>query len=801
MKRFAAIILCAAFIFGCSGFCRVSAEAERLNTGEVSIMSGGGGFINDEVYYATSDGTIRVNGDRYTEIYRKKVNSADGSRTYYTWCLESQKAYSDVGVMTPVKISDAIGSTVGGVTLTKENVQVLGLIHRFWFLNKDKYGLTEDGRYAITNGTMWDYLEETGVGGNTAGITGAVSSDLGTIYDSQNDYKEKVIAWAKAWASKSPRSITILNEWVFTSVDYPDSFQHTGIFSAQPGFSLRKEDASDSNDYSLKNAVYICGTDLEKIENAQVWTSSDGYKDAVSYAKELSSDGDIAAYVTTDADGNADFIKLEPVVYYVKEICPPDYYSPDPEVYSVNLGIDDGSEYDYDIYGGDIVVISKENSTPLLSTSAICENTGSQWADASGSCVIKDTVSYSGLPGNTVFTLKGVIVEKASGFAKGNEIAESEIEFTTDEDGKGTVEMELDLDASLYDGEDIVVGEYLYRDGTLICSHASTGDEDQTIHINSLKTKAIIDASGTNKYHAFGEVEISDKVECSNLIKGKEYVLQGTVADWETGEVLGSSEISFTPESSGRTSAEVHFSIPGEKLGGKTAVIFEKLLYKGNVIAEHMDLTDEDQTLYFPEPEIKTSAKYDHTDSDDESSEVIITDTVTYDGLIPGMTYKLHAALMDKDTGEKFVYNGEEFTEELSFTPENRSGEISVEFTLPMQALYGKEAVVFEELYFEGIMLASHADLEDADQTVDFPEESTETESETESESETETETETKTETETETETEAPETKLLPPDNIKTGDGTPLGLLIFCAAASASALFILFKKRVILHNK
>ena len=101
---------------------------------------------------------------------------------------------------------------------------------------------------------------------------------------------------------------------------------------------------------------------------------------------------------------------------------------------------------------------------------------------------------------------------------------------------------------------------------------------------------------------------------------------------------------------------------------------------------------------------------------------VIIVDTVSYEGLEKGKEYKLTGTLMDKETGESIKRDGKAVTSETTFIARDESGKVSVEFEADGKLLRGKAVVVFEKLYYEDIELAIHADIEDEDQSVYYPE-------------------------------------------------------------------------------
>lgn len=53
-----------------------------------------------------------------------------------------------------------------------------------------------------------------------------------------------------------------------------------------------------------------------------------------------------------------------------------------------------------------------------------------------------------------------------------------------------------------------------------------------------------------------------------------------------------------------------------------------------------------------------------------------------------------------------------------SFQAEKKNGEVEVEFMFDASKMKGKSIVVFEELYYKERLIASHADLDDENQTV-----------------------------------------------------------------------------------
>ncbi|EHZ5136056.1 SpaA isopeptide-forming pilin-related protein [Enterococcus faecalis] len=125
-------------------------------------------------------------------------------------------------------------------------------------------------------------------------------------------------------------------------------------------------------------------------------------------------------------------------------------------------------------------------------------------------------------------------------------------------------------------------------------------------------------------------------------------------------------------------------------------------------------------------PKIGTTAigKYTNQQKVTPLKKVTITDTVKYSNLIIGKTYTVNGVLMDKEesiTAGKDVpllVNGKQITASKVFVAKNPNGMISLDFAFDASALAGKEIVVFENVYRDGRLVASHTDIHDKGQTV-----------------------------------------------------------------------------------
>lgn len=116
---------------------------------------------------------------------------------------------------------------------------------------------------------------------------------------------------------------------------------------------------------------------------------------------------------------------------------------------------------------------------------------------------------------------------------------------------------------------------------------------------------------GDHEAHADDDATIVDEVRYENLEPGTEYVLAGTLVDRDTAKPVEEDgapltvEVRFTPEEADG-SVEVVFRFDGTDLAGHTVVVFEELSLDGEVVAEHKDPNDEDQSVSLVEPPSET---------------------------------------------------------------------------------------------------------------------------------------------------------------------------------------------------
>lgn len=365
---------------------------------------------------------------------------------------------------------------------------------------------------------------------------------------------------------------------------------------------------------------------------------------------------------------------------------------------------------------------------PKVYTTAIADDTKDHVTEAKKDVTIVDTVSYEGLEVDREYTVKGVLMNKATGkviTVNGKEVT-AESTFTVKAQ-KGTVDVTFKFDGSALEDTMIVVFETLYTEGKEVGIHAEIGDEAQTVYLPKIRTNAKDGITKINHIEALPKAKIIDTVSYSSLLPGKEYTVTGTLMNKKIGEpvLIDGKKVTagttFVAEKA-EGSVEVVFEFDASAIAGTTVVAFESMEYKGIEVAVHADIEDENQTVYIPDVHTTATA----TDTEDHvtgaNKEVTITDEVALTGLKVGNEYTVKGVLMDKTTGKELLVDEEQIVSEETFVADKADMTITLTYTLDASKLAGTTTVVFETLYTEGKEAGRHHDLTDEGQTVYIPE-------------------------------------------------------------------------------
>ena len=439
--------------------------------------------------------------------------------------------------------------------------------------------------------------------------------------------------------------------------------------------------------------------------------------------KEIGEDS--ATIYTTDKNGKIEIKGIKVGRYCVKEIKTRPGYAVKDEIREFTVS-EDGRINEKD---SDVLNISNVH-IQMIGTIAVNKDTNDHFALGVNSTIL-DTVKMTGLQVGKEYTLKATPMDVETGKPILNQNKPVMIEHTfvatkSNED----IPVEILVNTSEYKNKKINIFEELYDEGVLIAEHKDLKDENQTIEIKDVKIGTTAIANDTNtKFSKYGDKTIlTDTVKFKNVIPNLEYMVVGTIMDRKSGlpiivnEQTVSASTTFTPtEENGNV--DVTFEFNSNELKGKDIVIYESLLYKGDIVANHNEITDKDQTIDFPNMEIKTSVinKDTNTQFAQVGDKLTFVDTVSYKGLIPDYEFILKGKIIDKTTGEPLKVDEKEVTAETKFTPEKSEGTTKVTFTINTTDLAGKDLVVFEKLYYGDVEFASHEDLNDKDQTITIP--------------------------------------------------------------------------------
>ena len=364
---------------------------------------------------------------------------------------------------------------------------------------------------------------------------------------------------------------------------------------------------------------------------------------------------------------------------------------------------------------------------PEIGTTATSED--GHRVDPLGEVTIFDEVSYTNLKPEKEYTVSGVLMDKATGKAfldaDGKEI-KAETTFTPTQP-TGTVTVEFVFNATGLHGKEVVAFETLYYEGIELATHAEINDEGQTVELKNPQISTVaVTEDGSKTTLTADDVQITDTISYSDLTVGVEYRMTGILMDKATGKPFldfdgneVTAEATFTPADADGT-VELTFTFDSRQLDEDTKlVVFDELYRADTLLAVHKDIDAEDQTVEIRVPKIGTTATSEDGHRVDPLGEVTIFDEVSYTNLKPEKEYTVSGVLMDKATGKAFLdADGKEIKAETTFIAETKNGSVGVTFIFDATGLHGKEIVVFEDLYRENVLLATHTDINDEGQTV-----------------------------------------------------------------------------------
>lgn len=371
--------------------------------------------------------------------------------------------------------------------------------------------------------------------------------------------------------------------------------------------------------------------------------------------------------------------------------------------------------------------------SPELATTAIDGLDGDKEVIADHKATVVDTVSYENLVPGKEYKVSGTLMVKETGEAlldaDGNPITASTT--FTPEKPEGSVDVVFEFDADLLAGKKLVAFEKLYRNQIEITVHEDIDDEDQTTTVvpPQIGTTATDTADGDKHMAADPESSITDEIQFKNLVPGDEYQVAGILMDKATGLPLlsgeGASAISaedlqkFADDlkaACGLDSGDVSaIEIDGKAFGDGHEVKLVAGKYEwsdDNGSGQYLEKTDDGWKLVeFSDSADMSNSKEIGTYTDDQ---VKLTKDTPVLPLNPD--YEAIAKAMQENPDIVSCLS----IQKKTFTPEEQSGTVSMDF--PINSIYNEdtETVVFEFLFKGSELIAHESDIKNKGQTVEI---------------------------------------------------------------------------------
>lgn len=431
----------------------------------------------------------------------------------------------------------------------------------------------------------------------------------------------------------------------------------------------------------------------------------------------------------------------------------------------------------------------KEQTVHLIKigTTALTGNTThmDQASDTKDSTVtITDTVDYKNLETGKKYTLKGVLMNKETNEAlevDGKEVT-AETTFTPAE-RNGSQEVYFIFNAKGLEGTTTVAFEELYKEeetgsgkDVKVAEHKDINDEAQTINLMNIHTTAQNPENwvdGMEKEPVKEPADTEGKDESEDKTESKTDEDEPTPCAEEADETEEPSEtedtLADTPSGTKIADLKDRTIILNKKKyilrsmqsnvkdGDKDFDIdFSDFVYAtredsnhyskklviddvNNIVFITVNSTSEDKPLSstsdfklndFFDVERMDMPEFNYTAGKqfDAAKNITVIDKVQYVNLIPNKTYRLHATIMNRKSGQPVKVSGKIIEVDKVFTPETSDGYVDVAVSFDAETLADTDCVVFEKMYLKDgdadesddekdILIAVHEDIDDYSQS------------------------------------------------------------------------------------
>ena len=462
--------------------------------------------------------------------------------------------------------------------------------------------------------------------------------------------------------------------------------------------------------------------------------------------------GGVSSFVTS-SDGIADIAKVDSDdtgEYEIYEtVSPSDFKLPGYRLAAVDP--ESASELDVPVPFVLADVASVANVTysnmpvPEIGTRAADGESGDNGGRSIKNAEINDTVEMDNLEEGKTYTLFGTLMSKMTGKVILDRKGALASKSFTSSGMTETQVMTFRFDASLNEGEDVVVFERLYEgkydtepeNVEPLTIHEDIEDEGQTVRFPGGHTTAEDEDTKGHTGSSVKDAVINDTFFYENLLPGNEYTVKGKLYDRKTGKpfVAGGKEVTaeetFVADNASGA-VELRFTFDASELGGTTIVVGEDLIRDGKTVLTHFDLEDSDQSISYPVISTHASDASTNEHVGARKEHAVINDVVHYSNLTPGEEYTIAGYLADPKTGEMISEDGVKAAADSDSSSETAGvtktfvagkgeGSITLSFKISTSDFDGENVVVLEQLYYGGKEIASHLDRNNRYQTISYP--------------------------------------------------------------------------------
>ncbi len=326
----------------------------------------------------------------------------------------------------------------------------------------------------------------------------------------------------------------------------------------------------------------------------------------------------------------------------------------------------------------------------------------------------------------------------------------------------GTASVTIHYDGTPFLGKKMAAAEGVYENGALLAIHIEPGDEKQTVYLPKIITSAVNTKTGGKHLLAEAEASVTDTIDYEKMPEGTtvstvtELVLKGETEAEDTAITT----VRSTQAVSGKGRCKVAIPFDASELGGRTLYVTERVCIEKEdgseeIISEHVDRDDEEQTVYVPKMGTTLIDTETHTHISYGDETVTNIDTIVYENMPVG-EHEVITVYMD-DNGYAYKKDGTTYTEakaetlntctddtltaeekldavesnlkalgilyaRRTVTLTEKNGSVEVEVSYNGVPFLGKKVVAGETMYDEsGSPVAMHFMPKDEGQTIRIP--------------------------------------------------------------------------------